>query len=384
MAASGPMRVGVVGCGNISDIYLHNAPRFRDIVLTACADLNPEAATRQAVRYAIEARPIDELLGSDDVDIVLNLTIPDAHADVSLRALDAGKHVYSEKPLAIAVADGEAIIARAKAKGLRVGAAPDTVLGAGVQAARALVDAGAIGKPLTGFAAVMSHGMEHWHPNPAFFFRPGAGPVFDMGPYYLSALVTLLGPVASVVATGQIGFAERIVTTPGSPALGQSIKVETLTNVHALIEFASGAHVAFLASWDVWKHSMPPIELHGQKASLRLPDPNWFGGDLVIAGKDEDWRKVPTDGKTFGMTNWPAKGPKFANDRGLGLADMARAIIDGHPHRASGDLALHVLAIMTGILEAATEGRRVAITPTCERPEPLGEEDAKDLLKPGS
>ena len=179
MAASGPMRVGVVGCGNISDIYLRNAPRFRDIVVTACADLDPEAATRQAVRYAIEARPVVELLGSDDVDIVLNLTIPDAHADVSLRALDAGKHVYSEKPLAIAVADGEAIMARAKVKRLRVGAAPDTVLGAGVQAARSLVDAGAIGKPLTGFAAVMSHGMEHWHPNPAFFFRPGAGPVLD-------------------------------------------------------------------------------------------------------------------------------------------------------------------------------------------------------------
>ena len=233
-----------------------------------------------------------DLLKSDDVDIVLNLTIPEAHAEVSLQALEAGKHVYSEKPLATTVADGVAIVAAAKARGLRVGAAPDTVLGAGVQEARALIDAGAIGKPLTGLAAVMSHGMEHWHPNPGFFFRPGAGPVFDMGPYYLSALVTLLGPVASVQATGQIGFEERIVTTPSSPVRGQSIKVETLTNVHALLDFASGAHVTFLASWDVWKHGMPPIELHGQKASLRLPDPNWFGGDLLIAGQDEDWRTI--------------------------------------------------------------------------------------------
>ena len=164
---------------------------------------------------------MEDLLKSDDVDIVLNLTIPEAHAGVSLQAIEAGKHVYSEKPLATAVADGVAIVAAAKAKGLRVGSAPDTVLGAGVQEARALIDAGAIGKPLTGLAAVMSHGMEHWHPNPGFFFRPGAGPVFDMGPYYLSALVTLLGPVASVQATGQTGFEERIVTTPSSPARGQ-------------------------------------------------------------------------------------------------------------------------------------------------------------------
>jgi len=383
MAPQKPLRIGVVGCGNISDIYLQNAPRFRDIVVTACADLNVDAARRQAERYAIDARSVKDLLKSADVDIMLNLTIPEAHAEVSLEALEAGKHVYSEKPLATAVADGVAIMAATKAKGLRVGAAPDTVLGAGVQEARALIDTGAIGKPLTGLAAVMSHGMEHWHPNPSFFFRRGAGPVFDMGPYYLSALVTLLGPVASVQATGQIGFEERIVTTAGSPAQGQSIKVETLTNVHALLDFASGAHVMFLASWDVWKHGVPPIELHGQKASLRLPDPNWFGGDLLIAGKDEDWRKIHTDSKTFGKKNWPATGRKFANARGLGLADMARAIIDGRPHRASGDIALHVLAVMAGILEAATEGRRTPIALRCERPIALGEADAKGLSRRG-
>ena len=381
MAVASPMRIGVVGCGNISDIYLQNGPRFRDIVFTACADLSPEAANRQAERYAISARSVKELLKSDDVDIVLNLTIPEAHAAVSLEAIEAGKHVYSEKPLATVVADGEAIVAAARARGMRVGAAPDTVLGAGVQEARALIDAGAIGKPLSGLAAVMSHGMEHWHPNPGFFFRAGAGPVFDMGPYYLSALVTLLGPVAAVQATGQIGFDERIVTTPGSPVLGKAIKVETLTNVHALLDFASGAHVTFLASWDVWKHGVPPIELHGQKASLRLPDPNWFGGELEIAGQNEDWRTIGVDDKTFGAKNWPKAGPKFANDRGLGLADMARAIIDRRPHRANGDVALHVLAVMAGILEAAAGGRRVAISPTCERPAPLGETEARGLLK---
>ncbi len=384
MALRTPMRIGLVGCGNISDIYLQNGPRFRDIVFTACADLSADAANRQAERYAIDGRGVNDLLKSDDVDIVLNLTIPEAHAEVSLQAIEAGKHVFSEKPLATAVADGAAIVAAAEARGLRLGAAPDTVLGAGVQEARALIDAGAIGKPLTGLAAVMSHGMEHWHPNPGFFFRPGAGPVFDMGPYYLSALVTLLGPVASVQAAGQIGFAERTVTTPGSSMHGQSIKVETLTNVHALLDFASGAHVTFLASWDVWKHGVPPIELHGQKASLRLPDPNWFGGDLLIAGKSEDWRTIRTDGKTFGVKNWPTGAPKIANDRGLGLAEMARAIVEQRPHRANGSIALHVLAVMAGILEAAAECRRVAISPACEQPDPLREADAKGLLNRGT
>lgn len=381
MFAQTPMRVGLVGCGNISDIYLKNAPRFRDIVFTACADLNPDAAKRQAERYAINARSVKELMNSDDVDIVLNLTIPEAHAEISLQALEAGKHVYSEKPLATVVADGVAIVATAKAAGLRVGAAPDTVLGAGVQEARAMIDAGAIGKPLTGLAAVMSHGMEHWHPNPGFFFRPGAGPVFDMGPYYLSTLITLLGPVASVQAMGQIGFEERVVTTPGSQTHGQSIKVETLTNIHALLDFVSGAQVTFMASWDVWKHGIPPIELHGQKASMRLPDPNWFGGDLLIAKKDEDWQTIHTSDKTFGAKNWPMAAPKFANNRGLGLADMARAIADQRPHRANGDVALHVLAVMAAILEAATEGRRATISLACERPSPLEETGAKGLLK---
>jgi predicted dehydrogenase len=376
------MRIGLVGCGNISDIYLKNAPRFRDIVITAASDLNPDAAKRRAERYAVDARAVKDLLASDDVDIVLNLTIPEAHAEVSLQALEAGKHVYSEKPLATTIADGVAIVSAAKTRELRAGGAPDTVLGPGVQEARALIDGGAIGKPLSGLAAVMSHGMEHWHPNPGFFFRSGAGPVFDMGPYYLSALVTLLGPVASIQAAGKIGFAERIVTAPESAMRGQSIEVETLTDVHALLEFKSGAHVTFMASWDVWKHGVPPIELHGQLASLRLPDPNWFGGDLLVAGKDQDWRAIRTDEKIFGVKNWPVASPKFANNRGLGLADMARAIIDRRPHRANSEIGLHVLSVMAGILEAATEGRRVLILHSCERPAPLREQEAKGLLKP--
>ena len=263
------LKIGLVGCGNISSIYLDNAALFRDIAFTACADIDAAAAERQARRFAIEARSVNALLRSDDVDIVLNLTIPEAHAEVSLAAIEAGKHVYTEKPLATTLPDGLAVVAAANAKGLRVGAAPDTVLGASLQEARALIDSGAVGRPLTGLAAILGHGMEHWHPNPGFFFRPGGGPVFDMGPYYLTALVTLLGPVASVQAAGQIGFAERTVTTPGSAMLGRTIRVETLTSVQGLLEFASGAQVTFLASWDVWRHGVPPIELYGETGSLR-------------------------------------------------------------------------------------------------------------------
>ena len=381
MTSTRQLRVGLVGCGNISDIYLINAPRFLDFKFAACADLDPAAAKRQAERYGIAARGVAELLASEDVDVVLNLTIPAAHAEVSLAAIAAGKHVYSEKPLATHLVDGSRIVAAARAKGVRVGAAPDTVLGAGVQEARALLDSGVLGKALTGVGSVMSHGMEHWHPNPGFFFKPGAGPVFDMGPYYLSTLVTLLGPVASVQAAGQIGFAERVVTTPGSPVLGQVIKVETLTSVHALLSFASGARVTFLASWDVWKSSLPPLELHGERASLRLPDPNWFGGELSLARPNEDWRPISTRDKPLGALNWPAAAPKFANYRGLGLADMARGILYGTPHRANGDVALHVLAVMEGMLAAAREESRVDIAVACERPAPLTPAEAGALLR---
>jgi predicted dehydrogenase len=374
------LKIGLIGCGDISEVYLVGAARFRDIAFTACADLKPEAARRKAEGHGIAARTVKELLASDDVDIVVNLTIPEAHAEVSLAALAAGKHVYTEKPLATTLADGLVIAAAAKTGGLRVGSAPDTMLGAAPRAARELIDSGAIGRPLTGLAAVLDHGMEHWHPNPGFFFRPGGGPVFDMGPYYLTALVHLLGPIASVQAAGQIGFAERVVTRPGSTVPVETIRVEVLTSVQGLLEFASGAQVTFLASWDVWKSDLPPLELHGETASLRLPDPNFFGGEIRIAEGRADWRGIATTDRTFGGVNWPPAKPRAANFRGLGLADMARGILDARPHRANGDVALHVLAVMAGLVQAATERSVVAITPTCERPAPLGEAEAAGLL----
>lgn len=375
------LKIGLIGCGNISDIYLINSRLFRDIAFTVCADLNAEAAKRQAARYNIAARSVQDLLASEDVDIVLNLTIPEAHAEVSHSAIEAGKHVYTEKPLATTLADCKKLMQAASAKGLRVGAAPDTVLGASIQEARRILDTGGIGKPLMGLAAVQSHGMEHWHPNPGFFFRRGGGPVFDMGPYYLATLVTLLGPVDSIQAAGQIGFLERTVTTPTSPLVGQSIKVETLTSVQALLEFKSGAQVTFLASWDVWKHGVLPIELYGRTGSLRVPDPNWFGGDLQIVEGRGEWTTIETGQRRFGVANWPQDKPQVANYRGIGLADLARGIKDNRPHRANGDLGLHVVAIMVGILEAANKGRRVAIKDSCERPAYLDEREAAGLLR---
>jgi predicted dehydrogenase len=372
--------IGLIGCGNISDIYLQNASRFRDIRFVACADLNPEASKRQAERYSIAHRSVAELLGSDDVDIVLNLTIPEAHAEISEAALSAGKHAYTEKPLATRLEDGIRLMKLAHTKGLRVGAAPDTVLGASVQEARRQIDAGTIGKPLIGVISVLSHGMENWHPNPGFFFRAGGGPVFDMGPYYLTTLVTLLGPVESITAAAQVGFAERVVTAENSPIKGSSIKVETPTSVQALLQFRSGAQISFIASWDVWNHGMLPIEIHGTRGSMRVPDPNWFGGDLSIAIERGPWTATSTKDRVFGRPNWPANDPGLANYRGLGLADMARAIADNRPHRASGEVGLHVLAVMEGILRSAEDKARVTVEQSVERPALLDEDEAYGLI----
>lgn len=373
------LRIGLVGCGNISDIYLINAPRFPAIRFVACADLRAEAARGQAEKYGIEASGVSELLGRDDIDIVLNLTVPAAHAEVSLAALESGKHVYTEKPLASSLSDGIAVVEAARRRGLRVGGAPDTVLGAAVQTARQMVDQGTIGRPVLGTAAVLSHGMEHWHPDPTFFFKPGGGPVFDMGPYYLTALVNLLGPVASVQATGQIAFETRTVTTPHSPIVGREIPVEVLTTVQALLSFESGAEITFLASWDVWRHGLRPLEIHGTQGSMRVPDPNWFGGEIELALGQADWEARDTADRPFGAANWPAAEPRFANYRGLGLAEMAAAIEAGRPHRANGDVALHVLAVMSAIVEAASERRGVTIEQRCDRPEPLDATEAAAL-----
>ncbi len=372
--------IGLIGCGNISTIYLQNTPRSPGVSVRAIADLRPEAAEAQARAFGVEAMPVDTLLARDDIDIVVNLTVPSAHAAVSLAALSAGKHVFSEKPLATDVELGRKIVAEAEARGLLVGCAPDTFLGAGARLSRRLIDEGKIGRVLAGTAFVLSHGMEHWHPDPEFFFKPGAGPVLDIGPYYITTLVSLLGPVARVVAVTGTGFAERVVSAEG-PRKGHRIAVETPTTALSLLEFSSGAQVMFGASWDVWKHSHPPLELYGTEGSLRVPDPNFFGGTVEVSEKNGDWIGHDTAKMPLGAVNWPAEKPRQANHRALGVAEMAAAIRDGKPHRANGRLALHALEVMDAILSSGATGAPITLAADLERPPVLSEADAAALFR---
>lgn len=374
--------VGIIGCGNISDTYLKNGPLLGDIDYVACADLRVETAQAKAETYGLQALPIDELLRRDDIDIILNLTVPAAHAEVSLRAIAAGKHVYTEKPLAISLAEGKSVLAAAAAAKLRVGSAPDTILGPGMQAARAIVDSGRLGDVVTGLATVLSHGMENWHPNPSFFFQKGAGPVLDMGPYYITNLINMLGPIKRVQATGRIGAPERLVTAEG-PMKGQSVKVETFTTLNALLSFESGAEIAFLASWDIWHNDLRPIELHGTQGTLRVPDPNNFGGTVAFAEGTGAFSNQDTAGLPFGGDNrlWAGEFP-YSCYRGMGLADMARSIDAGVAHRCSGELGYHALDVMLAIEEAALQHRAVTIASTCERPAALTPGEAARFLAP--
>jgi predicted dehydrogenase len=371
--------VGLIGCGNISTIYLQNASRAPGVRVRACADLRPELAEAQGRKFGVEHVPVDTLLARDDIDLVVNLTIPSAHSAVSLAALSAGKHVFSEKPLAIDLELGRRVVEEAERRGLMLGCAPDTFLGAGGRLARRIVDEGAIGRILSGTAFVMSHGMEHWHPDPEFFFKPGGGPVLDVGPYYITTLVNLIGPVARVQAVTGAGFDERIVTADG-PRKGVRIAVETPTSAFAILEFASGAHVLFGASWDVWKHGHAPIELYGTEGSMRVPDPNFFGGVVETSERNDGWRAHDSTSMPLGAINWPEAAPRVANHRALGVADVAAALRNGHANHASGRLALHVLEVMDAILRSGDTGAPVSIATELPRPPPLSEEDAATLF----
>ena len=370
--------VGVIGCGNISAAYFRLAPLFRGIEMRACADIDMAVATARAKEFGLRAESVEGLLGSKDVDIVVNLTVPAAHYEVSRRALDAGKHVYSEKPFVLSVKEGLDLQKRAAKKGLRVGSAPDTFLGGAHQLARAIVDSGKVGRITSGTAYVMSHGMEHWHPNPDFFFQPGAGPVLDVGPYYVADLIQLIGPVGRVAALASIPSPERTITS--KPRLGQKIKVGTPTTLHALLEFASGAVVTLNASWDVWHHGHKPIELYGEEGTIFVPDPNFFGGEVRYTKKADPVKKTPKWDHPFSVPNQKHASGMLANYRTAGLADMAIAIMEDRPHRCSMEAALHAIEVMTGILESGETGKFVAMRTSCERPAALGVKEARALL----
>jgi predicted dehydrogenase len=293
--------VGIIGCGNISAAYLRLAPLFKGFACRACADIDAKAAAARAREFGLRGESVDELLAAEDIDIVVNLTVPSVHYEVSRRALAAGKHVYSEKPFVLALREGKDLARLAARRGLRVGAAPDTFLGGGHQHARHLIDAGAVGRITSGTAFVMSHGMEHWHPSPDFFYRPGAGPVLDVGPYYVTNLIQLIGPVRRVVALSTTPSPTRTITS--KPRYGQKIPVETPTTVQALLEFASGATVSLSASWDVWSHGHSCMELYGETGTITVPDPNFFGGEPRLTSRDKPVARLARFAHPFSVSN---------------------------------------------------------------------------------
>jgi predicted dehydrogenase len=355
------MKIGIIGCGNISGIYLEKAQTFKIIEITGCADLIHERAVSQGAKYGVAARSICDLVNDPDIQIIVNLTVPNAHASVALEALETGKSVYNEKPLAIKREDAAKMLTLAEKEGLRVGCAPDTFLGAGLQTCRNVIDRGLIGEPVAATAFMLCHGHESWHPSPEFYYEVGGGPMFDMGPYYLTALIHLLGPVRRVCGSARITFPERTITS--QPKFGKKVTVEVPTHVAGIMDFVNGAVVTIITSFDTWAHSLPCIEIYGSEGTMRVPDPNGFGGKVEI------WRPASKEWEPVALTHGYAE-----NTRGLGVADMATAINNGRKHRASGALAYHVLDIMHAFHDASNTGQSLTLTSQVERPEafPLG------------
>jgi predicted dehydrogenase len=373
-------KVGIIGCGNISEAYLRLAPRFSNVEVVAVADVVPAAAKARAEQFNVKALSVDDLLKEQDIDVVVNLTVPAAHYDITKAILSAGKHAYTEKPLALNARDAAKLVAEADKRRLKLGSAPDTFLGAGAQTVRQLLDKGTIGKVVGGSAYVLSHGMEHWHPSPGFFFQPGAGPIFDIGVYYITTLVSLLGGVSSVTAMASTGSPTRLVTAEG-PMRGKKIKVTTPTNINAILAFEKGAQITIGASWDVWKHGHPnPIEFYGTEGSMLVPDPNFFSGTILYSQRDGDYVEVDSASGAFGAHNWPFAGPfSRANYRMLGVSDLVDAARSKREPRCSGRMAAHVVEVMEAILKSAEKKSFVAIKSKVERPAPVTEAVAKRL-----
>lgn len=354
--------IGIIGCGNISEIYAEAGKKFDNIEIVSCADLDLGRAQALAAKHGIP-RPVEvgKLLDDPEVALVINLTVPAAHADVATKALRKGKHVYNEKPLSLRRREARDMMGLARDKGLRIGCAPDTFLGGGLQMARKLIDDGAIGIPVGGSGFMLSRGPESWHPNPEFFYKRGAGPLFDMGPYYLTAFAALLGPVKRVTGSARISFKQREITS--QPLAGTMVNVDVPTHIAAIMDFDAGPVVTLSTSFDVSASKLSNIEIYGSEGSLAVPDPNTFGGPLFIKRHgDEEWREVPIE---FSYVD---------NSRGLGVADMAAAILSNREHRANDRLAYHVLDLMHSIVDSSESGRHIEMSSSVNRPAalPLG------------
>lgn len=352
------LKIGVIGVGVISAQYFAELPKLPGVQLIAVADLDEARAAQVGAEQGVESLGVDALLADPRIDAVLNLTIPAAHVDISTRALLAGKHVFTEKPLGLTPQEAAPLLALASAHGLRMGSAPDTVLGTGIQTARAALDSGAVGDPVAASVQWASPGHELWHPHPQFYYQPGGGPLFDMAPYYLSSLVTLFGPVRRVSGVMSGSSRERTVAT--GPQATTVIPVDVATHVSAILEHRDGMTSTVTVSFEVWASRTPLFEVYCTAGSIAVPDPNRFSDPVEVwTAATGDWAPVPV-----------SAGYVDAG-RGVGLADMARAIGTDRPHRASGDLAFHVLDIMTAVQDAAREHRVVELTSIVERPEPV-------------
>ena len=354
-------RIGIVGCGNISGIYLTNLTKMfgKRVKVTGLTDLISEKAEKASAEYKIPyIKKTEDLINSPDVDIILNITEPYNHYGVSLAAVKAGKHIYSEKPICVKREEAQEVLKVAAEKKVRVGNSVDTFLGAGIQTCRKLLDDGWIGRPVAAVAFMVNHGHEHWHPGPGFYYKTGGGPMFDMGPYYLGALVNLLGPVARVCGSAKKSFETRTITS--EPLNGTVINVEVPTHIAGVMDFASGAVGTIITSFDVYSHTLPWIEIYGSEGTMRVPDPNTFGGPVFVKRfTEENWSEIPL------LKAYPE------NSRGLGITDMAEAITEGRPHRASGEMAYHILDVMHGFHDASASGKYCDIKSSCARPEPL-------------
>ncbi len=355
-----PVKIGVIGCGNISNAYFNTNASFNFFDIVACADLNLDAAKAKAEQWNIpKACFVDELLADPEIGFVINLTIPAAHGPIMMRCLENGKSVYNEKPFTITREEAQKAIALANEKGLRVGSAPDTFLGGGHQTARKLIDEGAIGEVVGCVAHMAGHGHESWHPSPEFYYKVGGGPMFDMGPYYLTDLVQLVGPVKKVAGLTKTTFPQRTITSEAKR--GTVMNVEIPTHITGVFEFHNGAIGQILMSFDMWGHNLPRIEIYGTEGSLFIPDPNGFGGEVKLARPGKDVETIPL---THGYTD---------NARGVGMADMALAMQTGRDHRCNERLAFHVLDLMHAFHDSSDVGQFVEIGSTCERPAALPE-----------
>jgi predicted dehydrogenase len=375
------LKIGLVGCGNISDVYIQNSQKWSVMEIVACADKIMERAKEKSKQYNItKVCSVKEIIEDPNISVILNLTTPQSHAEICLAALKAGKHTYTEKPLAINLEDGRELVEFGKSKNLFVGSAPDTFLGGRLQTVRKLIDDGWIGEPIAAVAFCAFHGHEVWHPDPDFFYQEGAGPMLDMGVYYMTALISLLGPVNRVLGNAKKYFNERTITS--QPKYGEKITVGTDTHITGVMEFKNNVTATIMMSFDVWDPSLPRIEIYGKEGTLYMHDddpyggPNIFGGKVFIRrGKDSDWlgypNQVPRREQLSPLDNIPLLYDYNENSRGVGLADMVYAIQSGRKNRANGEMAYHVLETMFSFIESSKEGKYYELKSTCERPMPL-------------